>query len=67
MLDAIEHALENVDASAASKRAARAWLRTATGALEDDGHAPDGEQAAAGKALAKAAEHALGLAPQRGL
>src|SRR5581483_5448843 len=67
VLDAIEHALENVDASAASKRAARAWLRTATGALEDDGHAPDGEQAAAGKALAKAAEHALGLAPQRGL
>jgi hypothetical protein len=64
VLDAIEHALENVEASASSKRAARAWLRRAGGALRDDGHAADGEEAAASAALAKAAEQALGLVPR---
>jgi hypothetical protein len=64
VLDAIEQALDGVEASAASKRKARAWLQQAGGGLEGDGRATDGEEAAASAALAKAAEHALGLAPR---
>jgi hypothetical protein len=64
VLDAIEQALESVDASAASKQQARAWLRTAGGAVQRDGRATDGEEAAASAALTKAAEQALGLAPR---
>jgi membrane protein len=65
LLDAIEQALEGVDASAGSKRIARAWLQKASGAIEGDGRASDREEAAATAALADAAEQALGLAPQR--
>jgi membrane protein len=62
-LDAIEQALDGVEASAASKSKARAWLQKAGGALQGDGRATDGaEEAAASAALAKAAEQALGLA-----
>jgi hypothetical protein len=65
LLEAIEDALEDVKASAASKRMARAWLQKASGAIEGDGRAPDREEAAASAALADAAEQALGLAPHR--
>lgn len=64
VIDAIEQALEDVEASAASKRKARAWLQTAGGAVQRDGRATDDEEAAASAALAKAAEQALGLAPR---
>jgi membrane protein len=64
VLDAIEQALEGVEASAASKRKARAWLQQAGGAVQRDGRATGGEEAAASAALAKAAEQALGLAPR---
>jgi hypothetical protein len=64
VLDAIEQALDGVEASPASKRKARAWLQKAGGGLQGDGRATDGEEAAASAALAKAAEQALGLAPR---
>lgn len=66
VLDAIEQALDGVNASRQSKQVARAWLQTASTTLRGERPATDGDEAAATEALADAIRDALGLAPGTG-
>ncbi len=62
VLDAIEHALDDVEGSRQSKRRARAWIRTANERLAGGSGGRAGDEREAIDALAKAMQHALGLA-----
>jgi membrane protein len=63
VLDAIERQLELLDADTASKRRARRRLASARRALASDGSPRHRRAAGAARALALAAQQALGLAP----
>jgi membrane protein len=64
LLGAIEQALDGVEASPQSKDQARAWLHSAATSLLRRRRGTTAEEAAATRALADAAEQALGLAPR---